>query len=283
VTRALHVVDPGPLSTVQDAGRPGHAHLGVPRSGWLDGPAARLANRLVGNDADAAVIESTVGGVELRADGAVTVAVTGAAAPVTVDGRGAAWGEPLSLRPGQVVRVGPARVGVRSYVAVSGGIHVPPVLGSRATDVLSGLGPAPLSAGDVLPVGTGRSPRPLDAPRLPRLDGVLRVDPGPRADWLDGGVQRLLEGAWQVTADSNRVGLRLAGEALPRARTGELPSEGIVLGGVQVPPDGQPLVFLADHPTTGGYPVAAVVLADDLWQCAQLRPGDVVRFRGDGR
>jgi biotin-dependent carboxylase-like uncharacterized protein len=278
VPRALLVVDSGPLSTVQDAGRPGHAHLGVPRSGWLDGPAAALANRLVGNDADAAVIETTVGGVEVRAEGAVTVAVTGATAPVTVDGRGAAWGEPLSLRPGQVVRVGPARAGVRSYVAVSGGLAVPAGLGSRATDVLSGLGPAPLSAGDVLPVGLGGSPRPVDAPRLPRLDGVLRVHPGPRADWLDGGVRRLLEGAWQVTADSNRVGLRLAGEALPRARTDELPSEGIVLGGVQVPPDGQPLVFLADHPTTGGYPVVAVVLADDLWQCAQLRPGDAVRF-----
>jgi biotin-dependent carboxylase-like uncharacterized protein len=279
VGRTLTVVDAGPLTTVQDAGRPGLAHLGVPRSGFLDAPAARLANRLVGNDPDAALLETTAGGVTLRADVALTVGVTGAVADVRVDGHGAAWGEPLSVSAGTVLDVGPARAGVRSYVAVSGGLVVPEVLGSRSADSLSGLGPAPLADGDVLPVGPAHPPQPVDAPRLPTADGVLRVSEGPRAAWVAGGVRRLAERTWTVQTDSNRVALRLVGEPLGRAREGELPSEGLVLGAVQVPPDGQPLVFLADHPTTGGYPVVAVVAIEDLWQCAQLRPGEAVRFR----
>jgi biotin-dependent carboxylase-like uncharacterized protein len=279
VARTLTVVDAGPLTTVQDAGRPGLAHLGVPRSGFLDAPAARLANRLVGNDPDAALLETTVGGVTLRADEALTVAVTGAVADVRAGGHGAAWGEPVSLRAGVVLEVHPARIGVRSYVAVSGGLTVPEVLGSRSTDTLSGLGPARVADGDVLPVGPAHPPQPVDAPRLPTADGLLRVSEGPRADWVDGGARRLVAGTWTVQADSNRVALRLGGGPLRRARQGELPSEGLVLGAVQVPPDGQPLVFLADHPTTGGYPVLAVVAPEDLWQCAQLRPGDEVRFR----
>ena len=279
MSRTLTVVEAGPLTTIQDAGRPGHAHLGVPRSGWLDAPAARLANRLVGNRARAALLETTVGGVALRAEEAVTVAVTGAEADVLVDGHAAAWGEPVSLPAGAVLRVGPARRGVRSYVAVAGGIDVPEVLGSRSTDRLSGLGPPPLADGQVLPVGPGRRPRPVDVPRVAAADGLLRLRPGPRPDWVSGGVRRLAEGTWTVAADSDRVALRLAGEPLDRARRDELPSEGLVLGAVQVPPDGQPLVFLADHPTTGGYPVVGVVVLDDLWQCAQLRPGDPVGFR----
>ena len=277
--RVLTVTDAGPLTTVQDAGRPGLAHLGVPRSGWLDGPAAWLANRLVGNNAGAALLETTVGGVALRAGEAVTVAVTGARADVLVDGRAVAWAEPVSLPAGAELRVGSAREGVRSYVAVSGGIEVTPVLGSRATDRLSGLGPPPVAEGDVLPVGAARRPRPVDVPRAPASGGRLRVTPGPREDWVAGGVRRLGELDWTVAPDSDRVALRLAGEPLERTRTVELPSEGLVLGAVQVPPDGQPLVFLADHPTTGGYPVVGVVALDDLWRCAQLRPGEAVRFR----
>ena len=279
MSRALTVLEAGPLTTIQDAGRPGHAHLGVPHSGWLDAPAARLANRLVGNEPGAALLETTVGGATLRAEEAVTVAVTGAEADVLVDGHAAAWGEPVTLPAGAVLRVGPARRGVRSYVAVAGGIDVPDVLGSRSTDRLSGLGPPPLTDGQVLPVGRGHRPRPVDAPRVMAVAGLLRVRPGPRADWVSGGVRRLAESAWSVAADSDRVGLRLAGDPLERAHRGELPSEGLVLGAVQVPPDGQPLVFLADHPTTGGYPVLGVVDLDDLWQCAQLRPGESVRFR----
>ena len=277
--RALTVVDAGPLTTVQDAGRPGHAHLGVPRSGWLDKPAALLANRLVGNDPAAAVLETTMGGVALRAEEAISMAVTGAMADVRVDGHAAAFAEVVTVPAGGVLRVGVAKGGVRSYLAVCGGIEVAPVLGSRATDRLSGLGPGPLVDGDVLPVGPGRRPRPVDAPRTPALSRVLRVSPGPRADWVHDGVRRLAAAAWTVAADSDRVALRLSGAALGRARGGELPSEGVVLGAVQVPPDGQPLVFLADHPTTGGYPVVGVVPEADLWQCAQLRPGESVSFR----
>jgi biotin-dependent carboxylase-like uncharacterized protein len=277
--RALTVVDPGPLTTVQDAGRPGLAHLGVPRSGWLDPEAARVANRLVGNKRGFAVLETTVGGVELRAEEALTLAVTGAEAEVRVDGVAVAFGEAVSVAAGAGLRVGPARRGVRSYVAVSGGIEVPPVLGSRAADRLSGLGPAPLTAGDVLPVGPSRPPRPVDAQRPPVADGILRLVTGPRADWVSGGVRRLAAQRWTVAADSDRVALRLSGDPLDHSRNGELPSEGLVLGAVQVPRDGQPLVFLADHPTTGGYPVVGVVDSEDLWQCAQLRPGDSVGFR----
>jgi biotin-dependent carboxylase-like uncharacterized protein len=281
MARTLTVLEAGPLTTVQDAGRPGHAHLGVPRSGFLDAPAARLANRLVGNKPGAALLEITLGGLTLSAGEAVTVAVTGAVSDVSVDGHAVAWGEPVSLPAGAVLRIGPARSGVRSYLAVSGGLDVEPVLGSRSTDTLSGLGPAPVADGDVLAVGPGRRPRPADAPRWPRAEGILRVTPGPRADWVEGGVRRLAEATWTVAADSNRVALRLAGVALSHAVDGELPSEGLVLGAVQVPPDGQPLVFLADHPTTGGYPVVAVVHPDDVWRCAQLRPGEPLRFRAD--
>ncbi len=279
MARTLLVTDPGPLTTVQDAGRPGLAHLGVPRSGWLDAPAASLANRLVGNKPGVALLETTLGGVALRADDAVTIAVTGARAEVLVDGRGAAWCEPVSLPAGAELRIGPARQGVRSYVAVSGGIDVTPVLGSRATDRLSGLGPPPLSDGDVVPVGRSRRPRPVDVPRVLAAAGTLRVTPGPRESWVAGGVRRLTGRDWTVAADSDRIALRLDGEPLERADSGELASEGLVLGAVQVPPDGQPLVFLADHPTTGGYPVVGVVAPEDLWQCAQLRPGESVRFR----
>ncbi|WP_228521757.1 5-oxoprolinase subunit C family protein [Nocardioides islandensis] len=279
MARALTVVDAGPLTTVQDAGRPGLAHLGVPRSGFLDDHAARLANRLVGNEPGAALLETTLGGVTLRTGEAVTVAVTGAVADVLVDGRGAPWSEPLSVPAGAVLAVGPARSGVRTYVAVAGGIEVDPVLGSRSTDTLSGLGPPVVADGDVLPVGAGRRPRPADVPRLPAVDGPLRVTPGPRESWVEGGVRRLAEAGWTVAADSNRVALRLHGEPLQRAVEGELPSEGLVLGAVQVPPDGQPLVFLADHPTTGGYPVVGVLHPDDLWRCAQLRPGEPVSLR----
>lgn len=149
--RALSVVRAGALTTVQDQGRPGHAHLGVPRSGALDEPAAALANRLVGNPCEAAVLETTLNGCALRPRSAVTVAVAGAPCPVTVDGRPAAWGAPVRVPAGALLDVGHARAGLRGYVAVSGGVAVDPVLGSRSTDLLSGLGPPPLSDGMVLP------------------------------------------------------------------------------------------------------------------------------------
>ncbi|MFF4926585.1 biotin-dependent carboxyltransferase family protein [Kitasatospora sp. NPDC001261] len=278
----LVVERPGPLTTVQDLGRRGVAHLGVPRAGALDEPALRAANRLVGNEPGAAGLETTLGGVALRAVAAVLVAVTGAPSPVRVDGRPAAWGAPVLVPAGALLEVGAATAGVRGYLAVAGGIDVPPVLGSRSTDLLAGLGPAPLAAGDRLPVGT---PPPYRArPELvplpaPPAELVLRLRLGPRADWFTPeAVARLGRDRYLVSPTGNRVGLRTEGPPVARARDGELPSEGMVLGAVQIPPDGRPVVFLADHPTTGGYPVIGVVPTADLAAAAQARPGTPVRF-----
>ncbi|MGV9629613.1 5-oxoprolinase subunit C family protein [Streptomyces sp. NPDC003487] len=280
--RALVVVRAGALTTVQDRGRPGHAHLGVPRSGALDAPAAALVNRLAGNPPEAAVLETTLTGCALRPRSAVTVAVGGAPCRVTVDGRPAAWGAPVRVPAGAVLDVGPAVRGVRAYVAVSGGIAVDPVLGSRSTDLLSGLGPAPLADGAVLPLGRETVPyaRVDVAPQpCPPDELVLRVVLGPRDDWFTPRALGVLtKRAYRVSAASNRIGLRTEGPALERARPGELPSEGMVLGAVQVPPDGRPVVFLNDHPTTGGYPVIGVVRAADLAAAAQAVPGTLVRF-----
>ncbi|GAA5048060.1 5-oxoprolinase subunit C family protein [Streptomyces similanensis] len=280
--RALVVVRAGALTTVQDGGRPGHAHLGVPRSGALDAPAAALANRLVGNPRGAAVLETTLDGCALRPRSPVAVAVTGAPCPVRLDGRPVAWGAPVRVPAGAVLEVGAAVRGVRGYVAVGGGVAVEPVLGSRSTDLLSGLGPAPLTDGTVLPLGPPAGlPAAVDvAPRPgPAAELVLRVVLGPREDWFTARALRVLATRpYRVSSASNRVGLRTEGPALERARTGELPSEGMVLGAVQVPPDGRPVVFLADHPTTGGYPVIAVVRAADLPAAAQAAPGTPVRF-----
>lgn len=276
---SLHVLATGPLTLVQDRGRSGLAHLGVPRAGALDLPAAALANRLVGNDADAAVLEVVLGGLELRAEVACWVAVTGAPAPLEVAGVARGHGRAERLPAGATLRLGRPRTGVRTYLAVAGGIAVDPVLGSRSTDTLAWLGPPAVRPGVRLPLGRPHAvPRPLDMPPAHR-PGPLRVTPGPRADWFASDALDVLCGStYVVEADSNRVGLRLDGPAPARVRAGELPSEGMVLGAVQVPPSGRPVVFLADHPPTGGYPVLAVVHPDDLWRCAQLRPGERVRF-----
>ncbi|MGC9540937.1 biotin-dependent carboxyltransferase family protein [Streptomyces sp. UG1] len=280
--RALSVVRAGALTTVQDLGRPGHAHLGVPRSGALDGPAAALVNRLVGNAPEAAVLETTLNGCTVRPRSSVTVAVGGAPCRVAVDGRPVAWGAPVRVPAGALLDVGAALLGVRSYVGVSGGIAVEPVLGSRSTDLLSGLGPPPLTDGAVLPLGspTGLHARVDVAPQpAPPAELVLRVTLGPRDDWFTPrAVRAFTARPYRVSPASNRIGLRTEGPALERARTRELPSEGVVLGAVQVPPDGRPVVFLADHPTTGGYPVIAVVRAADLPAAAQAVPGTPVRF-----
>ncbi|GGI99662.1 biotin-dependent carboxyltransferase family protein [Streptomyces brasiliensis] len=280
--RALVVVRAGALTTVQDRGRPGHAHLGVPRSGALDAPAAALVNRLVGNAPDAAVLETTLNGCAIRPRSTVIAAVGGAPSPVGVGGRPVAWGAPVVVPAGELLEVGAAVAGVRGYVAVSGGIAVEPVLGSRSTDLLSGLGPAPLTDGTVLPLGKAAGPHArVDVAPQPRppAELVLRVTFGPREDWFTpAAVQDFTSRRYRVSSASNRIGLRTEGPALERALSGELPSEGMVLGAVQVPPDGRPVVFLADHPTTGGYPVIAVVRATDLPAAAQAAPGTPVRF-----
>ncbi|MEU4476777.1 biotin-dependent carboxyltransferase family protein [Micromonospora sp. NPDC023966] len=307
----IEVLRAGALTTVQDQGRPGWAHLGVPRSGALDPAALRLANRLVGNPEHAAGLEITLTGCTLRVTRAVTVALTGAEADVRIEhppapdtppgpgrpakhppgpGRPAErrpgdMGRPLSLPAGATLRIGPARAGVRSWLAVSGGIAVEPVLGSRATDTLSGLGPPPLRDGDRLPLGAPTGPpAPVDLTVVPAVPAGLRLTlrPGPRQDWFTpAALDLLFRTAYAISPASNRVGARLVGAALPRAVAGELPSEGLVLGAVQVPPDGQPLIFLADHPTTGGYPVIGVV--EDVTPLAQARPGTTVTFHGPQR
>ncbi|WNE95064.1 biotin-dependent carboxyltransferase family protein [Streptomyces luomodiensis] len=284
---AFVVVRPGALTTVQDLGRFGHAHLGVPRSGALDQPAHRLANRLVGNAEGAATLETTLTGCAVRLRRTATVAVTGAPCPVTVDGRPAAWGAAVRVPAGALLEAGAAAHGVRSYVAFDGGVEAETVLGSRSTDVLSGLGPAPLAHDAVLRLGPPRGP-------VPGVDGVphrgaarelvLPVVLGPRDDWFTtAGLRTLATGEFRVSAASNRIGLRTEGPALERAKDGELASEGMALGALQVPPDGRPVLFLADHPTTGGYPVVGVVPEPYLAAAAQAVPGTPVRFTPLGR
>jgi biotin-dependent carboxylase-like uncharacterized protein len=270
----ITVIRSGPLTTVQDQGRFGYAHLGVPRSGALDQPAARHANALVGNPASAAVLETTLMGCALRFATPATVAVTGATAVLTLDGSVVTG--VIEVPPGAVLDVGRAKAGLRSYLAVAGGIDVEPVLGSRSTDTLSGLGPPKLSDGMTLPIGVrSAAVQPLSDPAPAAGEVTLGVRLGPRDDWFTDPAE-LFSHAYAVSPVSNRVGARLAGPSLTRSKAGELPPEGVVLGAVQVPADGQPLIFLADHPTTGGYPVIGVV--DDVTPLAQARPGTTVRF-----
>jgi biotin-dependent carboxylase-like uncharacterized protein len=277
----IEVIRAGTLTTVQDQGRAGHAHIGVPAAGALDGPALRLANRLVGNDRAAAGLEITVSGCRLRVHKTTIVAVTGAAvSKIKVDARSVDSGVPVPVPAGSVLEIGPARDGVRTYLAVAGGIDVPPVLGSRSTDTLSGLGPAPLKDGDTLPLGAPTGPAaPVWFTPTAHSGPRVRITLGPRDDWFTAeAIETLTTATWTVSAKSNRVAARLEGPKLVRANTDELPSEGLVLGAVQVPAGGEPLVFLADHPTTGGYPVIGVVHPDDLPVLAQSRPGTKLRM-----
>jgi biotin-dependent carboxylase-like uncharacterized protein len=276
----IEVRDAGPLTTVQDRGRPGFAHLGVPRAGAADRPALDLANRLVGNQPSAAGLESTLAGPLLHFCGPSVVAVTGARCLLTVGGVEVPLDTPVAVRPGDEVHVGPATRGLRSYLAVRGGLDVAPVLGSRSTCTLSSLGPLPLRPGDVLPVGRLVAAAVADpVPSvLPADEVVLQVRLGPRdAALSSAGLATLLGATWTVSERSDRTGLRLTGPVLERVPGGEPLSEGLVAGSVQVPPDGAPVLFLRQHPTTGGYPVVAVVA--DVSPAAQLRPGDRLRLQ----
>ncbi|WP_336644938.1 urea amidolyase family protein [Microbacterium sp. USHLN186] len=288
--RRLEVLRPGLQLLVQDRGRPGLAHLGVSPSGAADRTAMRDANRAVGNDRHAAVLEC-IPPVALRVHGEGVVAVTGAVAEILVTGdagqsRAIPHGIPFAVADGDVIELGPPVRGVRCVIGVRGGIRAPVELGSRATDTLSGLGPAPLAAGDVVEIGADAAhavePQPL--PRALPASGdlvVLDVTLGPRDDWFTAAALRALsDQEWTVTTRSDRVGIRLLGKtALERCVAGELPSEGAVTGALQVPPDGQPVLFLSDHPLTGGYPVIAAVVDACLDEAAQLPPGTRVRFR----
>jgi allophanate hydrolase subunit 2 len=365
--RVIEVVAPGPLCTVQDLGRFGYAALGVGRSGAADVASLMLANRVVGNPDGAAGLEITLGGFAGRFSGPAVIALAGASCPAVVDGRPVAFGVAVEVGAGQLLRLRTPRHGLRTYLAVRGGIDAPLVLGSRSTDTLAGIVPLRVVHGSVLPVGSvtpagameqgraraGGGPAvvaPADGARtgdvrasgavpkvamvpdasalgaIPDADAtpaagaasavpapgasaagvvpdagaaadasavaavqadvgrsaeeevVLRVVAGPRDDWFADGLDRLCSGPYEVARDSNRVGMRLSGPFLDRAVTGELPSEGMVAGALQVPPDGQPVLFLADHPVTGGYPVLAVVADADIGLAAQVRPGRTIRF-----
>ena len=282
---ALEVLQTGPLTLVEDLGRPGWGAVGVSPSGAADRAAYRLGARLVGNPDGLAALEITLGGLSVRAHGTLTICLTGAPAPATIDDRPVGHAALLTLAGGQILRLGTPPTGLRSYLTVRGGIDVEPILGSRSTDLLSGLGPPPLRPGDHLPVGVP----PVDFPRLaqvpvprPSADLVeLAAHPGPRRDWL-ADPNALTAATWQVSDRSDRVGLRLDGPLLQRDvahRHTELPSEGLVRGGIQLPPNGQPVVFLADHPVTGGYPVVAVLTTAAADLAAQCRPGQRLRLR----
>jgi KipI family sensor histidine kinase inhibitor len=301
----LLILSPGLQSLIQDLGRPGHAGLGVSSAGALDRGSVRRANRIVGNQPSAAVVESVAGGLRVRAVGDQVLAVAGAPSALTVvtpsnvpdgadtddaDGQSGQVREvpmatAFALLDGEILTIGPPGRGFRSYLAIRGGAGADAVLGSRSTDTMSGIGPAPLAAGQLLAAGVATSSNVVGNPEMqPDFPDagvtVLDIVPGPRDDWFDAAaLESLCAQDWLVTPRSNRVGMRLAGEPLSRSRDGELASEGTMAGALQIPPEGQPVLFLADHPITGGYPVIGVVVDHQLDLAAQIPIGGSIRFR----
>ncbi|WP_427135136.1 5-oxoprolinase/urea amidolyase family protein [Pseudarthrobacter sp. S9] len=297
IASGLRIVSPGLHSLIQDLGRHGHSALGVSAAGALDRASLRRANRLVGNASSAAAIETVAGGLKVQAVGDQVLAVAGAPSELTVESpsdaeaphrRTVPMATPFALLDGEILSIGAPEAGFRSYVAVRGGVDAAPVLGSRSTDTMSGIGPAPLAAGQLFAAGGEAESGVVGNPELqPDFPGtgvtVLDVVPGPRADWFDDeALVSLCSQDWEVTPQSNRVGMRLQGTPLHRSRTGELPSEGTVAGAIQMPPEGLPVLFLADHPITGGYPVIAVVVDHQLDTAAQVPIGGKIRFRRAG-
>jgi len=266
---ALTIIDPGWSTTIQDHGRIGYAELGVPTAGAVDRSAHDLVNRLVGNPPGAATLE-TNRGLLIEARRPLVAATS-------------AQGARHSLRVGERLRVDAPSDGMWGYLAIRGGIVADPVLGSRCHDTLSGLGPPPLVAGTSLDVGDDpRTALPTDLAPRPLPEASVRVWQGPRADWFREGVKALIESNWTVQSDVSRVGVRLSAgtfDRVGRDTSETMPSEGLVEGAIQITPDGEPIVMLANHPTTGGYPVIAVVDPRDIGIVAQLRPGSGLSFR----
>ncbi|MDT5001289.1 MAG: hypothetical protein QOK12_3394 [Mycobacterium sp.] len=279
----LEIIKTGPLALLEDLGRPGLAHMGVTRSGAADRRSHTLANRLVANPNDRATIEVMFGGFSARVHGDdVAIAVTGADANPSVNGVPFGTNSIHHAHDGQVISLGSPNSGLRSYLAVRGGIEVAPVLGSRSYDVMSAIGPQPLQAGDVLNVGdhTDDFPELDQAPVASIADDLLEVlvVPGPRDDWFTDP-DALVHTDWIATDRSDRVGMRLAGRPLQyRWPDRQLPSEGATRGAIQVPPNGLPVILGPDHPVTGGYPVIGVVADADIDKIAQIRPGQHVRL-----
>jgi biotin-dependent carboxylase-like uncharacterized protein len=279
----LEILRTGPFAVVQDLGRAGLAHLGVSRSGAADRRAHQLANRLVANPDDRATVEVTFGGFSARVRGGdVDIAVTGADTNPTVSGKAFGTNSIQRVREGQVIDLGAPRAGLRSYLAVRGGICVEPVLGSRSYDAMSAIGPSPLRTGDRLPVGEHTDDYPeLDQAPVAAITGdavELLVMPGPRDDWFVDP-DALVHTDWVASDRSDRVGMRLVGRPLQyRYPDRQLPSEGTTRGAIQVPPNGLPVILGPDHPVTGGYPVVGVVIDGDVDKVAQVRPGQRVRL-----
>ena len=284
----LTVLETG-LTLVQDLGRPGLAGIGVTESGAADRRSLRRANRLLANDPGAAALEIGLGGLAVRAEKSVLVAFAGAPAPVqvVVEGRSRRPSGPVVRLPvGAELHLGLPAWGLRTYLALPGGVVAPQVLGSASRDTLALLGPPPVRAGDVLTAGAGEAVIATiegEDPGWHAAPYMLDLVPGPRWDWFTaGGLAALFEQPYTVSEVGDRVGVRLYGARLERKRTGELPSEGVVRGAVQVPADGQPLIFGPDHPVTGGYPVIGVLTDDAADAAGQLRPGGQIRFRRRG-
>jgi antagonist of KipI len=284
----IRVVRPGLLTTVQDTGRWGHQHEGVPVAGPMDWFSHRLANELVGNAARAATLEITLIGPELLVDAATTIAIAGADFEVTCDDRPVPLTTTFPVRRGARLRFGRRRLGTRAYLAVAGGIDTPPVLGSRATHLLSRMGGIEgraLVAGDDLPVGDA----PIEGSPIRRAIGLplptkgrahVRVMPGAQWEWFTAEAWRLLTTvAFRVSPRSNRMGYRLDGPPLDRTRADELITEPLAEGAIQVPAAGEPILLMADRQTAGGYPKIAGVILADLPLVGQLAPGDAIEFR----
>ena len=285
---SLEVIDGGLLTTVQDAGRPGWTHLGVPVGGACDQSSLAIANLLAGNPSGAAALEMTLVGGTYRATAQLRIGLAGAdlGGHLRETGRPLAPGRAHVLAAGSTIAfpgVAEVRAGARAYIALPGGIDVPAVLGSRATALASGFGGVEgraVRGGDIIPAA--RQER-VDGTWPPAIwpaepgdldtDGAIRVIAGP---W--GRVDDLIGRSWRVGAGSDRIGLRLEGEPIDPIGLPALPSFGVVPGAVQLPPDGIPIVLLADAQTTGGYPVIAVAIAADMARLAQLRPGAEFRF-----
>ena len=279
----LEILRTGPLALVQDLGRVGLAHIGVTRSGAADRRSHTLANRLVSNPDDRATIEVTFGGFSARVRGGdVDIAVTGADTGPRVGENMFGTNSIQHVRDGEVISLGAPHSGLRSYLAVRGGIDVTPVLGSRSYDVMSAIGPLPLQCGDVLPVGehTDEYPELDQAPVAPISEHLVELlaAPGPRDDWLVDP-DALVHTIWMASDRSDRVGMRLEGRPLRyRSPDRVLPSEGATRGAIQVPPNGLPVILGPDHPVTGGYPVVGVIADEDIDKVAQVRPGQYVRL-----
>jgi antagonist of KipI len=287
----IQVQDPGLFTTVQDLGREGFGPLGVSPSGAADAISLRLGNRLVGNSEGAAGLEMTLlGGTFLFPEGAV-LALSGSDFGATLDGKPVELWSSFEPKAGQVLRLGPTRSGARCYLCIRGGIEAKLFLESASTHILSGLGGhegRALRKGDVLNVGAASGPT-----RAQRLSArakqemqprkALRITPGPQREWFSESAQRLFhEGKYRVAEECNRMGIRLEGEAIPAPSGGDMVSEGVALGAIQVPEGGRPIILFVEQQTTGGYPKIANVISADFHSLGQLRPRDEIRFERVG-